>query len=219
MTTPNKGFPQFERGDEWDYNETFEDLDDYLKGIIEDKVEKEIAEFGNVLVGENTELQESGGGETILTNTAGHPINIQTYPSGRAFLQSNDTNTTIETQDEWVGVEGMWNSAHLNAISANNGKLTYDGAITSQVMYFIGGSAETFNNNETFEIAVFLNDQIKENTRAEVDFARGDELISLPAIIGFTDTTNTGDTHEVKIRNRTSTTDIRVQSLSFALKG
>lgn len=171
-------------------------------------------------VGDNSEIVESAAGATVLRNNAGYPINIQLYPSGRTFLVSNTTETTISEQNTWYEIEGAWEAAHLNYLDHDGtGGLIYRGDVTSQTQYQIGGSYSSPSNNARYEIAVFKNGTVKDRTIIDFSPPRQNETISLPTIFGFTDSTEADMRHSVRIRCTTGTTNITVPSLSFTLRG
>lgn len=170
--------------------------------------------------GDSTEIRETSAGSTVLVNNNGNPINIQLYPSGRAFLRGNDTATTISNQNEWVEITGDWDSAHMNYLSTDgNGRLTYNGDVTTQTQYNVSGSYSTTDNNAQYEIGMFKDGSLKERTNIDFSAPRQDEVISLPGIFGFTDETEEGMTHSVRVRNTTNTSDVTIHALSFTLRG
>jgi hypothetical protein len=171
-------------------------------------------------VGVATELFESTAGSTALRNTAGKPINIQLYPSARAYLSDNTTATTIDAQNTWYQIEGAWDAAHLNLLTHDgSGGLTYDGDVTTQVQYQTGGTYNSPDNNAGYEIAMFKDGSVKERTIMPFSPARQDEDLGLPTLIGFTDTTTPGMTHDLRVRCTTGATNITVTGLSFTLRG
>lgn len=172
-------------------------------------------------IAEHTEVFESDAGSTVLRNTDGKPINIQLYPSGRAFLVANQSaETVINTQNEWYEVAGTWEAAHLNYLTHDgSGGLTYDGDVTTQVQYQVGGSYISPSNNAEYEIAMFKNGAVKDRTVISFSPPRQDERLSLPGLFGFTDTTTTGMRHSVRVRCTNGTTNITIPALSFTLRG
>lgn len=172
-------------------------------------------------IGTNTELFESDEGSTVLQNTADNPINIQLYPSGRAFFVGNDsTETVIDVQDEWYEIAGPWDSAHMNFLAAEgDGGLTYEGDVTSQVQYNVSGTYTSPSNNATYEIGLFKDDTLKSRTTIDFSPPRQDESLSLPTIVGFTDTTTTGMTHTPKVRCTSGASNITVNGINFTLRG
>lgn len=172
-------------------------------------------------VGDRTQIYETEAGSTVLVNEDGNPINIQLSPSGRAFFVGNDsTETVIDTQDEWVDIQGPWDSAHLNFLSAEgDGGLAYDGDVVTQTQYLVGGAYESPSNNAEYELGLFKDGALKERTAIDFSPPRQDETLSLPTIIGFTDTTTEGMTHTPRVRCTNGATNITVNALSFTLKG
>ncbi|WP_324757080.1 hypothetical protein [Haloarcula montana] len=172
-------------------------------------------------IGQSTEVFESAAGSTVIQNTDDNPINIQLYPSGRVFLTGNDTTeTVINTQNEWVEIEGGWDSAHMNYLSTDgNGKLIYDGDVTTQTQYQVGGAYSSPSNNATYEIGMFKDGALKERTAVDFSPPRQNETLSLPGIFGFTDTTTTNMSHSVRVRCTSGATNLTVHALSFILRG
>lgn len=181
--------------------------------------------FGNtehetVQVGANTEVLESDAGATILRNNGGYPINIELYPSGRAYLAGNSTATTISTQNEWYPIEGAWNANNLNYLTHDgSGGLTYQGDVTTQTQFQVGGSYISASNTAEYELAVFTDGTVKNDTIINFSPARQDEVLSLPTVFGFTDSTTTNMTHDIRVRCTSGATNITIPSLSFTLKG
>lgn len=170
-------------------------------------------------IGEYTEIFESDAGSTVLRNADGNPINIQLYPSGRAYLSGNTVETTIAEQDTWYEIEGAWDAAHLNFLTHGAGDLTYEGDVTTQVAYQAGGSYISPSNNAEFEFAMFKDGVVKDRTIMPFSPARQDEAFALPTLIGFTDTTTSGMTHDCRVRCTNGTTNITVTGFSFTLQG
>jgi len=171
-------------------------------------------------IGDATTLRESDAGTTILENTDGNVVNVQLKPSGRAYLNANTTETVIDTQNEWYRIEGDWNDAHLNAITHDGaGGLTYTGDVTTQVQYSFGGTYESPNNNAEYDIAVFKNGTLKDRTVLTFSPPFKDERLALPGVFGFTDTTTTDMTHDIRVRCTSGTTNITFSAANFVLKG
>lgn len=177
--------------------------------------------FETVGIGDNTVIRESEAGSTVLVNEDGKPINIQLYPSGRAFLVANQsTETVIDTQGEWYEIAGTWEAAHLNYLTHDgSGGLTYEGDVTTQTEYQVGGSYISPSNNAQYEIAMFKDGSIKDRTVISFSPPRQDERLSLPSIFGFTDTTTSGMRHSVRVRCTSGMTNITIPALSFTLRG
>jgi len=177
--------------------------------------------FETVGVGDYTEIFESDAGSTVIENSGDNPINIQLTPSGRAYLAANQaTETVIDTQGEWVEIAGDWDGAHLNFLTHDgSGGLTYDGDVTTQVQYQVGGSYISPSNNAQYEIAMFKDGSVKDRTIISFSAPRQDERLSLPSVFGFTDTTTTGMRHSVRVRCTNGTFNITIPALSFTLRG
>lgn len=197
-----------------------------MKRYLERNAERIDAVLGDVdlktlSIGENTEIFETDGGSTVLVNSAGNPINIQLYPSGRAFLVGNDsTETVIDTQNEWVEIEGNWDSAHMNYLDHDGiGGLIYRGDVTTQIDYISSGAYVSPSNNAVYEIGIFKDGELK--TRTPVDFSppRQDENLPLPTIPGFTDEMTPDMRHSVRVRCTNGTHNITVNTLSFRIRG
>lgn len=174
----------------------------------------------SIQVGENSEFGESDQGSTTIVNTAGNPVNIQLAPSGRAYLTGNAVETTISTQNEWYEIAGNWSSAHMNFLTHDgNGGMTYQGDVTTQIIYDMGGAYESPSNNATYEIAMFKDGAVKERTPVDFSPPRAGEVLSLPPLFGFTDTTTTGMRHSIRVRCTSGTDNITIHALSFRIKG
>jgi len=171
-------------------------------------------------IGENTHIFESELGTTVVENTNDKAINIQLSPSGRAYIAGNSTETVIDTQDQWYKIDGPWNDAHLNYISHDGtGVLTYEGDVTTQIQYIIGGAYISPNNNAEYELAVFKDGTIKDRTTLPFSPPRQNETLALPTISGFTDTTTENMSHDVRVRCTSGTTNITFKSINFTMRG
>lgn len=177
-------------------------------------------EAQEVRIGNHTVISESDVGSTTITNSGDNPINIQLYPSGRAFFNANDTETVISTQNEWTDIAGSWDSAHMNYLTADgNGGMVYQGDVTTQIEYKVGGGYSSPSNNASYELAMFKDGVLKSRTPLDFSPPRQDEVLSLPSLFGFTDTTTEGMVHKPRVRCTSGATNLTIHSLSFTLRG
>lgn len=175
----------------------------------------------SVSVGENTRLEETAGGNSALTNEGTDTsIMIEEQPSGAAYLTGNTQTTTVSVQDEWTPIAGSWAATNLNQVTlVADGGLKYEGGAATQLQFTISGAYTAQTANETYQIAIFEDGQLRDRTQLQFEVTIADELSSLPTVTGMTDDVSAGTVHRPMIRSTTGAEDITIVGIDFVVRG
>jgi len=143
-------------------------------------------------------------------------------PTLSFYITGNTSATTITSANTWYSFASnvtpvvQYQSQLNNGLSLNlsTGKIEYFGL--PQYFSFIGHIELSSGNNNEIDIALFVNDIEVPASKSAVVTTSGGKTSSIPGMA--ITLLNTGDVAEIKVKNKTATTNITVSSFNILIK-